>query len=137
VTFRIVSAALALLFAFGAVVQWNDPDPLRWMAAYLAVCGLSVAAVMGRYVPVATAVVLGVLLVWIVMWSPAFPATSLSAMQSLGMSGLEEEEEVREVWGLSLLATWTAVLLGKSLFARPEAGHDVESHEDSSAQSPQ
>lgn len=123
--FRLASGLMAALFAFGAVVQWNDPDPVRWIAAYTAVCGLSVAAAMGRFVPVATAATLGVLLLWIAIWSPAFSHTSLSAMQSLGMSGLEEEEEVREVWGLVLLSGWTVVLLWKSLFGR-RGGADAE-----------
>ena len=60
-TFRIASASFALLFAFGAVVQWNDPDPLRWMAAYAAVALLSAAAAWGRLFALPTALLLAVL----------------------------------------------------------------------------
>ena len=114
---RIASAAFALLFAFGAVVQWNDPDPVRWMTAYLSVAVLSAAAAAGRMWPWPTLAVGVGLLVWLAIWSPALEHTSLSALQSLGMSGAVEEEEVREAWGLALLLLWTAVL-GVTAFRR-------------------
>lgn len=38
---RIVAAALALVFAVSAAVQWNDPDPLPWIAIYGAAAVLS------------------------------------------------------------------------------------------------
>jgi len=37
---------MAALFAFAAAVQYNDPDPLRWMAIYglaMLACGLALA----------------------------------------------------------------------------------------------
>ena len=115
---RICSAAFALLFLFGAVVQWNDPDPLRWMVAYLAVAGLSGAAALGRVSLLPTAVVLAGLLSWLLLWSPAFAHSSLDAMRSFGMSGAAQEEEVREAWGLLLLVGWTAGLLVVALRRR-------------------
>ncbi len=109
-TFRIASAGFALLFAFGAFVQWNDPDPLRWMAAYVAAAALSAAAVQGRMFVAPTALLLAVSVIWVTLWAPAFRYSSLDALQSFDMSNLQEEE-VREAWGLVLLAAWTAVLL--------------------------
>lgn len=109
-TFRVASAGFALLFAFGAFVQWNDPDPLRWMAVYTAAAALSAAAVQGRMFVAPTALLLVVSVVWGVLWAPAFRYSSLAALQSFDMSNLQEEE-VREAWGLVLLATWSAVLL--------------------------
>jgi len=92
-------------------VQWNDPDPLRWMAAYGAVCALSAAASAGRTAVLPTALVLVVLLAWLAAWSPALANASLAAFGSFGMSGSPEEEEVREAVGLALAAGWTALLL--------------------------
>jgi hypothetical protein len=43
---RIVFGCLAALFVFAASLQYNDPDPARWMAIYLAAaltCGLAAA----------------------------------------------------------------------------------------------
>jgi hypothetical protein len=110
VTVRIACGAFALLFVFGAVVQWNDPDPLRWMVAYAAVASLSAAAAFGRTFVVPTAMLLVVLACWVAMWAPAFGDSSVDALQSFGMSSVQEEE-VREVWGLVLLTSWTGVLL--------------------------
>jgi len=31
---RLASAAFAALFAWSALVQWNDPDPIRWVLLY-------------------------------------------------------------------------------------------------------
>ncbi len=109
-TFRIASAGFALLFAFGAFVQWNDPDPLRWMAVYAAAAALSAAAVRGRMFVAPTALLLAVLVVWVVLWAPAFRHSSLDALQSFDMSRMQDEE-LREAWGLVHLTTWTTVLL--------------------------
>ena len=123
---RVSSGFFALLFAFGAAVQWNDPDPLRWILAYGSVAVLCVGAAFGRLSLAPTAAVFAAGVVWLVLWSPAFPHSSLDAARSFGMSGAPEEEEVREAWGLALLVAWTAVLLfqawrSRGEPARPEA----------------
>jgi hypothetical protein len=46
---------MAALFLFAAAVQYNDPDPLRWMAVYglaALACVLSLARRLPRVVPV-------------------------------------------------------------------------------------
>lgn len=116
---RIACGLFAALFVLGAVVQWNDPDPLRWMAAYAAAAGVSGAAAAGRpWPPALTAVVLAGLVCFLLFWLPALPHTSLHALRSFSMSGSEQEEEVREAWGLVLLVAWTGFLLVRSLRAR-------------------
>jgi hypothetical protein len=37
---RLASGLFAALFLLGAIVQINDPDPLRWMLLYLAAAAL-------------------------------------------------------------------------------------------------
>lgn len=115
---RIACGAFAALFLFGAAVQWNDPDPLRWMAAYLAAAGVSAGAAAGRPLPVATAVVLAGLVAFLVPWLPALQHGSPEALRSFGMSGAPEEEELREAWGLILLVSWTGFLLFRCLRLR-------------------
>ena len=122
-TFRIASAGFALLFAFGAFVQWNDPDPLRWMAVYMAAAALSAAAVQGRMFVAPTALLLAVSVIWVTLWAPAFRHSSLDALQSFDMSSMQEEE-LREAWGLVLLAVWTAVLLFFALRQRQRRGQE-------------
>jgi hypothetical protein len=39
---------MAVLFAFAAAVQYNDPDPLRWIAVYGVATLASVLALAGR-----------------------------------------------------------------------------------------
>jgi hypothetical protein len=52
--FRIANGVMAVLFAFAAAVQDNDPDPLRWMAMYglgMLACGLALAGRLPRLLP--------------------------------------------------------------------------------------
>ncbi len=116
--FRALSGIFAAIFLFGAAVQWNDPDPLRWIAAYLAGAVVSGAAAFGQLPTAPIAVVFAALGVWAALWAPALADSSLDAMQSFGMSGARQEEEVREAWGLLVLVGWTAVLLVLALRGR-------------------
>lgn len=60
----VADAVVALLFAVSAALQLNDPDPLGWIAIYLA--GAAVAALGWRWVPglVAALVVAAVSVAW-------------------------------------------------------------------------
>jgi hypothetical protein len=63
--FRIVDALMALIFLAAVAVQYNDPDPIRWMAIYGAACLLSVITVVQRRVhPAVPLLVSAVALVW-------------------------------------------------------------------------
>ena len=48
---KIFNFILALLFALFAIVQYNDPDPLRWIVLYGFVAFISLMAGFGRYYP--------------------------------------------------------------------------------------
>lgn len=108
----IANALLALLFVFGAAVQYNDPDPLRWMAIYLAAAVACVLAVLGRLRWWLPAAVGGVALVWAALLSPRvvgrvgvaelFPAWEMGSLRI---------EEGREMYGLLIIAFWMAVLV--------------------------
>ena len=42
--FRLLNGLMAVLFAVAVVVQFNDPDPLRWVAVYGAALTVSALA---------------------------------------------------------------------------------------------
>lgn len=46
---KITSAIFTLLFVVFAVVQYNDPDPLRWMILYGILAVISGFGTVGRY----------------------------------------------------------------------------------------
>jgi hypothetical protein len=57
---RILTALMALYFLCAVGVQYNDPDPLRWMAIYGAAalaCVLALVRRLRRWVPVGVALV--------------------------------------------------------------------------------
>ena len=45
-------ASVAILFAVMAALQINDPDPLLWFIAYLAIASMPAARIFGRRLPV-------------------------------------------------------------------------------------
>jgi hypothetical protein len=112
-TSKLMSAALLLMglvFVFGAVVQYNDPDPVLWIIVYVAAAILSFVALRYAISMWLLAGVAGVSVVWAV--TIAFgvdPDVYRSIFGELGMASLEVEE-VREALGLVIIAVWMAVL---------------------------
>lgn len=114
--FRAVNWAMCPLFLLAVVVQYNDPDPIRWMAIYgaaLIVC--LIVAFRGRIpwlVPVLVAVVA---LAWSVVGIESGPAANAYThmfdaweMKSLSV------EEAREATGLLIVTGWMlAVIAGQ------------------------
>ncbi len=111
---RVAAGAFALLFVFASLVQLNDPDPVMWVTLYGLVAGVSARVATGRSLGVWTFGLLAVLVVVFALWAPSLRHFSGEALQSFGMSGAPEEEEVREAIGLGLALVWTGVLLAAS-----------------------
>ena len=109
---RVANVLMTGLFALAVAVQYNDPDPVRWMTIY----GLAGVACVLAYrdrlhwgLPVATGIVA---LIWAGTIAPrVIGKVSIGEMfQSWEMiSPLVEEE--REMGGLLIVAFWMAVLL--------------------------
>ena len=102
---------MAVLFAFAAAVQYNDPDPLQWMAMYglaMLACGLARA---GRLPRLLTALAGLGALVWAGTLAPGVvERVSLGELfQSYGMLSTAVEEG-REMGGLLIVAAWMGVL---------------------------
>ncbi len=109
---RIATAAMALIFALALVVQYNDPDPWRWMALYGAAAGACLLAIRGaasRWLAAAVAVAATV---WAASLAPAVAGRVAPGdlFREVGMASLEIEE-AREMVGLLLVAAWMLVLL--------------------------
>jgi hypothetical protein len=106
---KIAGWVAAALFLFSAALQWNDPDPLRWILAYCAAAAISVAASLDypvRAPAAVAAVVYGVLAIALLPESmPAgFEALVAPEMKTIAI------EEARESLGLALCALWCAAL---------------------------
>ena len=102
---------MAALFAFAAAVQYNDPDPLRWMAIYglaMLACGLALA---GRLSWLPPALLGLIALVWAGTLAPGVVGrVSVGELfQSYGMLS-PAVEEGREMGGLLIVAVWMGVL---------------------------
>jgi hypothetical protein len=109
--FRVLNGAMAALFAFAAAVQYNDPDPLRWMALYLAAAAACVLAVLGR-LPRWLPIVVGIAaLAWAATLAPhVLGRVGLGEMVEAWEMKDVRVEEGREMYGLLIVAAWMAVL---------------------------
>jgi ribose/xylose/arabinose/galactoside ABC-type transport system permease subunit len=111
---RWVHAAMAVLFAYSATLQLNDPDPVWWVAIYLAAAALAAMAAGGYRPPwrrpVALVVTLAAL-TWalaIAVTNPELPPlTALVQDWQMRQTGIEER---RETLGLLVLSLWSAVV---------------------------
>jgi len=112
VIFRAVNGAMAALFGFAAVLQYNDPDPVRWMIVYSAAMVVTAAAaVRGTVPPIAPLIVAVVALVWGLVWSTDVPG--LAAYERMFDSWEMKNaavEEARETGGLMIVSGWMLLL---------------------------
>ena len=102
---------MAALFVFAAAVQYNDPDPLRWMALYLAAAASFLLAVLRR-LPWWLPVVIGlVALAWAATLAPhVLGRVGVGEMVDAWEMKDARVEEGREMYGLLIVAGWMAVL---------------------------
>jgi hypothetical protein len=109
---KIFASVAALLFAFSAFVQLNDPDPIRWVVLY-SCAAVSSAASMFLPIPRAIFVALaGVAGLWATSLAPGVVADA-------SFSGTEEEREL-----LGLLLVVVASTLHWRSGAHPSADAD-------------
>ncbi len=119
---RVISAIMALMFLFGLVVQYNDPDPLPWVAIYGAAALASLAAARGhvaRWLP-------GLVALISIVWSAALLPGVAGAVRFTEMFEEFEMksvqiEQAREGFGLLIIALWMVVLF----IVRPRPATDT------------
>jgi hypothetical protein len=110
--FRAASGVMAALFLFAALVQYNDPDPIRWAAIYLLGSLVALQAARGQLRSAWAPGLLGATaLVWaVVIGRTAVGRVSFSELfESVGMK-TDTIEVGRESLGLLILAAWMIVL---------------------------
>jgi len=106
---RTLSIVMCGLFLLSAAVQYNDPDPLRWMLAYGIAALLSALAARDRYWPRFTLLTCAMYGAFALYDLPAVFASHLSAYTSFKMRS-PDDEVARECIGLLISALWTAYL---------------------------
>ena len=108
---RLLTIFFALLFLFGAVVQYNDPDPLRWIVMYLAASGACVLAASGRLPWLFAAALAATSLLWAVSLAPrAFPNVRFLEMFGAWEMANKRIEERREMYGLLIICVAMSIL---------------------------
>jgi len=103
----IANGAMALLFVASAAVQYNDPDPVQWMAIYgaaAAVCFAALRKPVRAAFPAALAIVA---LVWALSLAPVVIGMRAAEIFQF-RSGAGEEG--REMYGLLIVSAWMAAL---------------------------
>jgi hypothetical protein len=114
---RWLDGFMTVLFALAIAVQYNDPDPLYWMALYTPAALLSGLAFAGRFRPGPSALAFAVYLVLALYWLPALLQAGPESFTSWRM-GSAADEEVREAAGIALCAVWTGVLAWRARRAK-------------------
>ena len=112
-TFRILNGLMALLFLLAVAVQYNDPDPIRWMLLYGAAMVVAAVVAIKGYIPMmAPVVVCAVALVWGVYWAvtSGTPFALYEHMFDAWEMKNTAIEEAREASGLLIVAFWMAVI---------------------------
>ena len=111
IVLRIFNGLFVLAFAASAALQYNDPDPLRWVAIYFFAAAASIAWETGwlhRLVPIP---LMGVATLWAVYsgMNTHLEVPAIDALRDWEMHA-GGAEELRETLGLALVAAWTGVL---------------------------
>ena len=119
--FRLSSWLMAALFAFAAILQYNDPDPVRWMILYCAAAVISgAAATRGAVHPIGPLVLGCLSLVFAVLIARAVPASLYARMFDAWEMKSLPVEEAREASGLLIVAAWMLVLAVHGRSHRPQ-----------------
>ena len=118
--FRIICSVMTALFGLAVAVQYNDPDPVRWMTIYGAACVLSAWATGRGTVPRAPVFVVGlVALIWgLRIASAVYGRAGFAEMFQAWEMKSAPIEEAREAGGLLIVAGWMSVLAIRASLAR-------------------
>ena len=101
---------MLVLFVMSIIVQYNDPDPLLWMAIYALAAVIAFMSMRSRLVWQAGAAVTGLALLWAATLAPEV----IGKVRFLDMFGAFEMknlgvEQSREMYGLLMIAIYTGI----------------------------
>jgi hypothetical protein len=130
---RGLDLAMAGLFAWAALLQLNDPDPVAWFAIYAAggivatLSGLRGRIELRGWLVGGAVLVAGVCLVWAGALATALLRVDLPELGDLAAPMTPDRPEVewaRELLGLLIVATWMASVAWRARRLRdPCDGH--------------
>ena len=109
--FAIANGIMAAMFLLSAVLQYNDPDPLRWIALYAAAalaCVIAGRTSSGWWL---AALVGAVSLAWAVVLSPVLPEMRLDELARKMKAETPRIELSRELLGLVIVFAWMVVVI--------------------------
>lgn len=108
---RVANGLMAALFLIAVAVQYNDPDPLRWMAIYGLAALACLLTLRGRLPRLAPILIGLAALAWAATIAPGVVGrVSVGDLfESYAMKS-EPVEEAREMSGLLIVTVWMAVL---------------------------
>ena len=112
---RVLALIGTALFAWMAVIQFNDPDPLYWFTVYAATAIVTLAVALGRPLPRFALVVLGLVIAGMLIAAPGI----LQYVQSGDFASINDKmrpdkpyiESAREFIGLAIAGTALLALL--------------------------
>ncbi len=110
-----INIVMALLFIFAAVMQYNDPDVIRWIAMYGSAALACILWSFGRDKKLIPGIIFLVCMFWIVVLlvdAASGPFDFEGLIESMGMKN-ESIELYREIWGLLAVSLWMSVLFFK------------------------
>ena len=107
---RAFDLLMLVLFVMSIIVQYNDPDPLLWMAIYALAAAIAFMSMRSRLVWQAGAAVTGIALLWAATLAPEV----IGKVRFLDMFGAFEMknlgiEQSREMYGLLMIAIYTGI----------------------------
>ena len=123
--FGVANRVMAVLFLISAVLQFNDPDPLRWAAIYGAAGFACLAAGRFRYSWPLPAGVGVAAMVWAAWLSPILTQVRFRDLARAMHAGSPSIELGREFLGLLIVHVWMAFLVVVALReprSRPNPG---------------
>ena len=120
----VANVLMALLFFVSALLQYNDPDPLRWAALYGAACVACCLRRAGRIAWMFPALVGGVALIWAASLAPhVLPNMRFDDLFETMKAATPAIEENRELLGILIVAAWMGVLAVTSLRSASRRQH--------------
>ena len=124
---KILNLVFLLAFLLAALLQYNDPDPIRWVAIYIAAATLCKLQHFKQITPIFPVLLLIICLAWIGMLVPSLTqgVAWTDILDSLAMK-TKAVEEAREIGGLVLVASWSAVIAINSVLSGRKPGAAAE-----------
>jgi hypothetical protein len=112
---RVLDGIFAALFAISALLQYNDPDPVRWAVLYASAAAAAGLAAAGRPREWLTSIVAGACASWMTfLWDGmlAFARRGdWSLLAATMQAGEPMIEESREFLGLAIVLGWCLLAL--------------------------